>query len=157
MSESASLLGDDPLFPRKSMHDEAKFDITAMIDLVFMMNIFFLVTTVTAALAEIDLPSAKHCAPADRDNAVMITIMAPVDQGPSLVYLGDAGEGRPLPEGDAEERAIKDAVQAGVRADKKIVLIKAERNVRLRDVSRIGSLAVSVPGTELKLAVIEKE
>jgi biopolymer transport protein ExbD len=157
MSQSASLLGDDPLFPRKPIHDEAKFDITAMIDLVFMMNIFFLVTTVTAALAEIDLPSAKHCAPADRDNAVLITIMASPDQGTGRVYIGDAGEGKPLPEGEGEERAIREAVQAGVRSDKKIVLIKAERHVRLRDVSRIGSVAVSIPGTELKLAVIEKE
>ena len=40
---------------------------------------------------------------------------------------------------------------------RKTVLIKAEKNTRLRDISRVGSLAVSVPGTELKLAVIERE
>ena len=60
-------------------------------------------------------------------------------------------------EGEAEERAVREAVEAGVRGDKKTVLIKAEKNVRLRDVSRIGAVAVSVPGIELKLAVIEKE
>ncbi len=158
MSHStASLLDDNPLLPRRPVHDEAKFDITAMIDLVFMMNIFFLVTSVTAALAEIDLPAAKHCAPSDRDTSVLITIMAPTDQQPSVVYIGESGEGKPLPEGEAGERAVREAVEAGVRADMKTVLIKAEKNVKLRDVSRIGAIAVSVPGVELKLAVVEME
>jgi biopolymer transport protein ExbD len=157
MSLSVSTLDDNPLVPRRPAHDEAKFDITAMIDLVFMMNIFFLVTSVTAALAEIDLPAAKHCAPSDRDTSVLITLLAAGDQGPCRVFLGDADEGPALAEGEAEERAVREAVEAGVRADKKTVLIKAEKNVRLRDVSRIGGVAVSVPGIELKLAVIEQE
>ena len=157
MSLFVSTLDDNPLVPRRPAHDEAKFDITAMIDLVFMMNIFFLVTSVTAALAEIDLPAAKHCAPSDRDTSVLITLMASADQSPCQVFIGDADEGPPLGEGEAAERAVREAVESGVRADKKTVLIKAERNVKLRDVSRIGTLAVSVPGIELKLAVIEKE
>ncbi|HEY3968209.1 MAG TPA: biopolymer transporter ExbD [Planctomycetaceae bacterium] len=155
-SPSASSLDDNPLVPRRPAHDEAKFDITAMIDLVFMMNIFFLVTSVTAALSEMDLPTAKHCSPSDRDTAILITIMASPDRSPGRVFLGDAEEGKLVPEGD-EERVIRAAVEAGVRSDKKTVLIKAEKNARLRDIARIGSLAVAVPGTELKLAVIEKE
>lgn len=155
-SHSPTSLDDNPLVPRRPAHDEAKFDITAMIDLVFMMNIFFLVTSVTAALAEMDLPTAKHCSPSDRDTSILITILASPDQGPGRVFLGDADEGQPVPEGD-EERAIRAAVEAAVRADKKTVLIKAEKNARLRDIARIGGLAVAVPGTELKLAVIERE
>ena len=41
--------------------------------------------------------------------------------------------------------------------DRDTVLIKAEKNVHLRDVARVGSWAASVAGLELKLAVIEKE
>src|SRR4029079_2212469 len=91
-SASPSLLDDNPLVPRRPAHDEAKFDITAMIDLVFMMNIFFLVTSVTAALAEMDLPTAKHCAPSDRDTSVLITMQAATGQDPFRVYIGEAGE-----------------------------------------------------------------
>ena len=147
--------GDNPLVPRKPMVDEARFDITAMIDLVFMMNIFFLVTTVTAALAEVNLPAAKHCAPADRDNSVIITLLAPPDRGPAIVVVEDSKAD--LTDVDAQERAIREAVEAGVRSNRNTVLIKAEKGVRLRDVSRVGAVAVSVPGTDLKLAVIEKE
>ncbi|MBS0264311.1 MAG: biopolymer transporter ExbD [Planctomycetes bacterium] len=155
-SSPSSSLDDNPLVKRKPAHDEAKFDITAMIDLVFMMNIFFLVTSVTAALAEMDLPTAKHCSPSDRDTSILITIVSSPDRGPGKVYLGEPEEGKLVVEGD-EEKTIKAAVEAGVRSDKKTVLIKAEKSTRLRDISRVGSLAVSVPGTELKLAVIERE
>ncbi len=157
MSLSSSTLDDNPLIPRRPAHDEAKFDITAMIDLVFMMNIFFLVTSVTAALAEIDLPAAKHCAPSDRDTSILITILAAADQEPCKIFIGEADEGPPLAEGEPGERAVREAVEAGVRADMKTVLIKAEKNVKLRDVSRIGTVAASVPGIELKFAVIEME
>ena len=61
--------GDDRLLPAKPLAEEARFDITAMIDLVFMMNIFFLVTTVAAALAELDLPPARHAVAAELDDA----------------------------------------------------------------------------------------
>src|SRR5258708_10596810 len=113
MSLSASVFDDNPLVPRRPAHDEAKFDITAMIDLVFMMNIFFLVTSVTAALAEIDLPAAKHCAPSDRDTAVLITIMAAAGQGPCRGFIGEADAGRPLGEGDAGQRGPREAGSAG--------------------------------------------
>jgi biopolymer transport protein ExbD len=157
MTTHSSVFDDNPLVPRRPMHDEARFDITAMIDLVFMLNIFFLVTTVTAALSEIDLPVARHCAPADRSTSVIFTILAGVDRGPGQLSIEDSAEGLSLADIETHERKIREAVEAGVRADKRIVLIKAEKSARLRDVSRVGAIAVSVPGTELRLVVIEKE
>ncbi|HEV3004363.1 MAG TPA: biopolymer transporter ExbD, partial [Pirellulales bacterium] len=64
------------LFPRKRHDEEAHFDITAMIDLVFMMNIYFMVTALVTAMAEINLAQAAHCTPADKDGAVIILVMA---------------------------------------------------------------------------------
>lgn len=150
-------IDDDPLVPHKSAHSEAHFDITAMIDLVFMMNIFFLVTTVGATMAELDLPAAKHCAPADRDQSVIILIKATRDRGPGVVTVDDGGSAEPLIDPVAEERRVRSAIETGVRARKNTVLIKAEKDVRLRDVARIGAIAASVPGTELKVSVIEKD
>ena len=156
-SASSSPFEDNPLVKRRPMHDEAKFDITAMIDLVFMMNIFFLVTTVTAALAEIDLPTARHCAPADRDSSVIFTILAGPDRGPGQMTIDEGLEVLSLADIETIERRIREAVETGVRANRNTVLIKAEKNVHLRDISRVGAVAVAVPGTELKLAVFEKE
>src|SRR5258708_20489014 len=113
MPAVSSPFEDNPLVKRGPMHDEAKFDITAMIDLVFMMNIFFLVTTVTAALAEIDLPAARHCVPADRDTSVVFTIMAGPDRGPGQLSIDEGPPGLSLSHIDVHEPKILDAVAAG--------------------------------------------
>jgi biopolymer transport protein ExbD len=147
---------DGPLLRRKPMHDEAKFDITAMIDLVFMMNIFFLVTTVGAALAEMDLPTARHVVAADLETAVVLSLMLNPEGGIKL-YVGDGEDGEPIIDAEAQIKAVQAAVDAGLKADKNTVLIKAEKNVRLRDLNRIATAASGIQGVDLKLAVIEQE
>lgn len=158
MLHAASLLEEEePLSRRKPMHDEAKFDITAMIDLVFMMNIFFLVTTVGAALAEMDLPVAKHVVAADLEAAVVLSLAIDPNGGGALLYLGDGVDGEPIASPEEQVQAVRNAVEIGVGEQKTTILIKAEKNIRLRDLNRIATAASSVPGAELKLAVIEKE
>ena len=107
-----SEFAESVLVPRKPLVDDARFDVTAMVDLVFMMNIFFLVTWVGAALAEIDLPTARHCTAAPADTSVVLTIT----KGP-LVYVGDARPGSELSPAAADRR-IGAAVEEGVRDGK---------------------------------------
>src|SRR5262245_12155256 len=83
-------------FPTQQRHDHAEFDITAMVDLVFMMNIYFLVTFVTAAFGEINLPAANHSVALDGDKAVVITALAGTDATSIVVYLGDGKKGAPI-------------------------------------------------------------
>ena len=149
---------DESLIAKKPWHSEANFDITAMIDLVFMMNIFFLVTMVTAALEEINLPSSNHCVAADGNESVIVSILeSPDEGGAGLVFLGEGSSGEPLATLEDQERLIRTAVEEGVEVKKMTFLIKAERNVSLRDVARVGGWAAAVDGVELKLAVIEKD
>lgn len=155
---SSSLSDDDnPLTQRRVSQDEARFDITAMIDLVFMMNIYFLVTTVGAALAEINLPVARHCVPADPATSVIITMIDGGNAGGCLVYLGDGSDGTALVDAEEQDQGIRTAVQEGVRENLDTVLIKAEKNVKLRDVRRVAAAAGTAEGMDLKLAVVEKE
>jgi biopolymer transport protein ExbD len=145
----------DSLTPLRKPGEEARFDITAMIDLVFMMNIFFLVTTVGAALTEIDLPNAQHCVAADPETATILTIVGNREPGSLQVFIADGTDGTPLTERDEQDREIRLAVEDGLRQNKTIVLIKAERSVRLRDMARIAAAATAVPNTELRVAVSE--
>src|SRR5438034_11277752 len=106
---SIALIGDSPgegLFPRLHRAPDAEFDITAMIDLVFMMNIYFLVTFVTAALGEINLPAANHAVPLDADKAVIITVLAGPDWRTVFVYLGDGKKRTALAEADDQASQI---------------------------------------------------
>jgi biopolymer transport protein ExbD len=143
---------ENALMPRKPLKDDASFDITAMVDLVFMMNIYFLVAWIVAAVAEVDLATAKHCVAADAEKAVVITITA---GSPPAVYLGDVSPGKAIDPYEIEWR-LKDAAEAGMREGKKIVLVKAEKRVRLRDLVRISAAATAVKGMKLNLAVMEK-
>jgi biopolymer transport protein ExbD len=151
MTSSVVPFEENALVPRRPFSDDARFDITAMVDLVFMMNIFFLVTWVGAALAEMDLPRVRHCSAADRDSSVVISIL----KGPK-VYLGDPVEGAELNPKDVDQR-VQTAMEDGAVAHKNIALIKAEKEVLLRDVSHIASIVNGVLGTKLRLAVIEKD
>jgi biopolymer transport protein ExbD len=151
----AAAFDENPLLARKPLVDDSRFDITAMVDLVFMMNIFFLVTWVTAALSEIDLPPARHCVATDADTAMVVTITGTAGETPS-VYLGDAKPGAELAGADVEAR-VSQAVDAAAREGKTALLIKAEKEVRLRDVARIANIAAAGKGLKLNLAVMEKE
>jgi len=139
--------------PPRPMNDDTHFDITAMIDLVFMMNIFFLVTSLATAMAEIDLPLARHAAAADAADAVVVIIVRGPTPDTVSVYLNDRSP--PAITGAQEqETKVREAIEAGMKNGKKLVLIKAEGKVRYRDVSRLAQLA-SAAGAKLHVAVTE--
>jgi biopolymer transport protein ExbD len=146
----------DDLVGRRPDQEPPEFDITAMVDLVFMMNIYFLVTFVTVALGELNLPSADYCNPLDADTAVIVRMMRSLDGKSATVFLGDGDKGEPLNDGAEQERLVQAAVEEGVAAGKTAVLLKAEKKVRLADMFRIAS-AASVEGIQLHVAVLERD
>jgi biopolymer transport protein ExbD len=154
-SSSPSPFGDNALVQRKPLTDDARFDITAMVDLVFMMNIYFLVSWIVAASAEVDLPAARHCLPADPDGAMVVTICA---GQPPKVYLGEARPGEELQIDEVEWR-LKNASEEAQKETppKTYVLLKAEKLVRMRDLVRVSAAATSAKGMKLFLAVVEKD
>lgn len=157
-AEQASTNFDNPfdqLLGRKSLRDDAHFDITAMIDLVFMMNIFFLVTWIGQSMNELNLPAAQHCAAVDGDLSVMFSVVPDVDGDAVTLYVGDDAK-TPITDPERQEQAIRDAVEEGLVDGKTSVVFKAEKKVRLREMARLTS-AASIEGMQLHLGVIEKE
>lgn len=152
LGESAS----DQFFARRSPHETPEFDITAMVDLVFMMNIYFLVTFITVALGELNLPSADHATALDAESAVVITVLRSLDGRSVAVYLGDSEKGESLGDAVAQEQRIQAAIEQGVAEGKTAVLLKAEKKVRLGELFRIAS-AAAAEGVKLHVAVLEKD
>lgn len=161
MLKQTSLMDDDsdgpPLVSRGKSEYHSEFDITAMIDLVFMMNIYFLVTTITAALADIDLPAATHCLPADREASVVVTLLASSATATGGVLIGDDTDSEPIGDPEIQKREILRAVEEGTRTQISSVIIRAEKEVPLRDVIRVARVAASIEGIQLKVSVMEKE
>ena len=151
------LESDDPLRPRRSALEDPHFDITAMVDLVFMMNIFFLVTWVGAAMAEIDLPAARHCVAVDPEQALTVTVLSGPDRQTPVVYLGEVRTSAPQIDPAEIDEVIRSAVEKAAAEGKHIVLIKAEKQVQVQHTARVASAAQAVEGTKVNLAVMEKE
>jgi biopolymer transport protein ExbD len=150
------LSGADELVPRRSEDEMPEFDITAMVDLVFLMNLYFLVTFLSVVMGELALPPADHVSPLNSDTAVIVSLARSLDGQSVIVYLGDASKAEPINDVAEQEERVKAAIEEGIAAGKTSVLLKAESKVRLADLFRISSL---VSGHELKLhiGVLERE
>jgi biopolymer transport protein ExbD len=148
--------GSDDLFPKRAEQEPPEFDITAMVDLVFLMNLYFLVTFLTVALGEMALPTADHASPLDADTAVVLSLVRSLDGESVTVYLGDGEKGEAIEDPAQQEQRVQTAIEEGVAAGKTAVLLKAESKVRLADMYRISSL---VAGHDVKLhvAVLERD
>jgi biopolymer transport protein ExbD len=144
------------LVGRKSHKETPEFDITAMVDLVFMMNIYFMVTFITVALAEINLPAASHVEPLDPDAAVVLKVLGTLDGKSVTVAIGIDQDVPPVTGVDAQNDAIAAAVERGAEEGKKAVLIKAEKKVKLGDLFRVATAAAS-EDLRLNVAVVETE
>ena len=145
-----------PLVTRRPLVDDANFDVTAMVDLVFMMNIFFLVSWIGANLAELDLPTARHCASVDTDTTVVIAVTGKAGQR-AEVHLGEAASGELV--GDPAEVAakVRTLIEKGASEGKKTVLVKAQKDLPLNQLRTVLTAASSIEGVKLNAAVIEKE
>jgi biopolymer transport protein ExbD len=151
--------GADELIARRPDSEPPEFDITAMVDLVFMMNIYFLVTFVTVSMGALNLPTATHVSALDADSATVLTVVRSLDGKSVTVYLGDGVKGEALNDPAQQEQRIAAAVEQGAAAGKKDVLLKAEKKVRLADLFRVATAATSgnIEGVHLHIGVLEKD
>jgi biopolymer transport protein ExbD len=138
--------------------EDVEMDITPMIDMTFLLLIFFLVCSTPDQQTSIELAKARYGKGVGERNSVIITLSAAgVETAP--VYLADGMVGEPLPN-DQEEQSdmIVAAVEKGRHDDgKENVIIKADRNVAHRDVSRVIKAVSRVEGAKIFLAVLEAD
>jgi biopolymer transport protein ExbD len=148
--------GSDQLFNRRLDPEPPEFDITAMVDLVFMMNIYFLVTFVTVAMSQLSLPTAKHVAALDADSAVIFTVTRTLDGTSIDLYLGDGAKSEPITDSAQQDKRVQEAVDQAKAQGKTDILLKAEKKVRLADLFRVAT-AASTEGMKLHVAVVESD
>ena len=122
--------------PRKPLADNASFDITAMVDLVFMMNIYFLVSWIARGIGG-NRPAgprgtAGRGVPKRRSSS-----RSPAGQRPPSIWANRTSARHSIPY-EVEWR-LQAAAEEGKKASppKTFVLLKAEKQVRLRDVVRV--------------------
>jgi biopolymer transport protein ExbD len=139
------------------MQDDVDMDITPMIDIVFLLLIFFIVCSTAASQVAVDLPPARYGKGVSEQNSVVFSVEAAEGTGSAEVYVGDLG-GEKLPDDrDSQEQRIRDEVERGVADGKIDVVIKAAKDVKHKEVSRVGAAVGQVEGIRLHMAVLEVE
>jgi biopolymer transport protein TolR len=147
-----SLFADsDGSFGGRRKAVEGDLDITPMIDVTFLLLIFFMVSSTMQGKPDIDVPVAVHSVGIDSAGAAVVTIMAPLSTAESpKIILGDVrGD-----EGDIND--VKRYVEDQVKEGRRKVVVKAEGDVPHGLVEEVAKQVKSVEGVELFMGVGDK-
>jgi biopolymer transport protein ExbD len=152
---------NEPLVPRKRRPPaEAEMDMTPMIDITFLLLIFFLVASKMNEPGDVSLPKAKFGKPVAVGDAVVLVVKDDGPEGAANVYKGDSSTAaNKLETTDPEEQEEEIAAYVEdtmIRENKHHVLIKAARTVKARDVSRVADAVGKAESVQtLHVAVLE--
>ena len=114
---------DEGGFGKKKKKDEAELDITPMIDVVFLLLIFFMVTSTMQGTPDRDIPPATSGTNANVAGHVDLTIQAPASSGSEGEILMD---GQPA----SLDQIKTDLTQRAGLGEPMKIMIYAERDVK---------------------------
>jgi biopolymer transport protein ExbD len=124
------------------MEFEDELDLTPLIDVAFLLQIFFMVTASIDMASSIMMPSARHGIAPDLTRSINLTIFKS-ETGPELFLSSGKRENGPV-----EVEAVTAYVQEGVSAGNNLVVIKADREVASGFVEDVARAASKVEGIE---------
>ena len=129
--------------------NDADLDITPMIDVVFLLLIFFMVTSTMQGTPDLDVPPAKHGTGVDSTASIEIMIEKPPAPGSDPPILID---GQQITMED-----IKSVVASGVDQGKTHVVVMADREVSHGFVVEVEKAAMEVEGLGLHVGVKDQK
>jgi biopolymer transport protein ExbD len=147
---------EHPLVFRRPLED-AEMDITPMIDITFLLLIFFLVASRLDEDAPVELPKARYGIAVAEKSSIPITI-AQGSGDTANVYLADGrAADKQVNSTDliVQEQEIVRYIEENLANGKEHVLVKAEKGVRHRDVARVSDAVGKAGSGDLYVAVME--
>jgi biopolymer transport protein TolR len=144
-----SLGGDAGFKKKKSSKDEAELDITPMIDVTFLLLIFFMVTSTMDDQKPVNVPPAVHGVGAETNSATIVSILADPGGGPARVIMGDGSAGEEAP----NLELVRRYVQAGFNDGKELCIVKAERDVKEGKVQEVLKILAEIDGLRFAVGV----
>lgn len=146
---------EEEFYKPKPRVDDTEMDITPMIDITFLLLIFFLVTSKMTAEETPPLPKARHGIVVPAKESVVIVMT----RGTGTQAIVKRSDGALFAE-DLEQQAAEIAqyVADGIDAGKRHVIIRAEGTVRHGEIGRV-SKAISDSlgeGEVINIAVMEE-
>ncbi|MFO0944767.1 MAG: biopolymer transporter ExbD [Planctomycetota bacterium] len=148
---SRNLWGNGSSIGRSRDEGDQDIDLTSAIDVVFLLLIFFVLTSAIAVQSKIAIPPARHGKGVDPTKSTIVTLLAPRRKGEdSRILLGDRSDG---PNNSLEE--VEREIEKGIAGGKTQVIIQAERTVPHRDVLEVARIVGAKDHGVLYIAVQE--
>lgn len=135
---------------RPRSQSEAELDITPMIDVTFLLLIFFMVTSTMQGNPDRDLPRAEHGLGIEKAGAMIFLVKAS-EAGGSIESVVQSEEGVVL---TLEE--VRARVDDAVRANRPTVIIKGDGQATTAAVLEVAQTVSSVEGAVFFLGVRDK-
>lgn len=147
MKRRATTFGEDDTGLTATRSDsDVDLDITPMIDVVFLLLIFFMVTSTMQSKKELDVPPARNGTGVSSTDATIISLTKPPDSTtPPGVILST---GQP---GSFDD--IQKDVETGFGEGKAKVIIKADRDVLNKHTLEAMRKAAEVDGVQIFIEV----
>jgi biopolymer transport protein ExbD len=156
LSNVLNVAEDEVVFRPRRRLDDADMDITPMIDITFLLLIFFLVASRMNTEAVIELPPTRYGTAVSAKNAAIVTVAKGAAED-AMIYKGDGKVSDTLiksTDAAQQEDEIVDYVAEQLKT-RQHVLIKAERGVKHREVSRVAKAVGRAADSQLFVAVLE--
>ena len=134
---------------KRKLKKDAFIDITSLVDIVFLLLIFFVVTTTfrESPGLNLDLPETRDAAGV-RLRDLEVSVVAAGAAGGAVVYLGEQA----ISIDELEERLRREI--ASREPDRRALVVRADREVRFDTVFRVldiarraGALSITFPAT----------
>ena len=114
--------GDESFVSRQRGGADIELDITPMIDVTFLLLIFFMVTSTMQADADLNVPTARKGVGIEANSALIIIVR---ESDPPTIHLGKDKNSPTTENPEDVGPLVREKLEAGVRQ----VIIKAERQV----------------------------
>ena len=125
---------------RNRIPNDEELDITTMIDVTFLMLIFFMVASTMQGTPDLPLPPAESGEGADESKAVILTLLS--EEGEPRIHLGN-GPGSPVGQlPDVSTYAAREVAEG-----KSNIIVKADRDLPAGFVEQVAKEA-NVEGVE---------
>ncbi|MEO8268119.1 MAG: biopolymer transporter ExbD [Aureliella sp.] len=139
----------------RALDSDDEMDITPMIDITFLLLIFFLVSSKLSPEQAVDLPKARNGGVVAAKESVVIVMR----RGTGDQAEVKRADGSPFSsEIEQQNEEIAEYVQKGLDAGKKHVIIRADGSVRHGEIGRVsGAISESMEeGQPINIAVMEQ-
>ncbi|MEX0794291.1 MAG: biopolymer transporter ExbD [Pirellulaceae bacterium] len=156
-------IDESDIMPRKRVREESELDITPMIDITFLLLIFFIVASKLDSDPVQNMPTAQYASHVAISESVVITMIEGGREGRAKVFKGDGLDDKMFVD-DADigvqEQEISDYVAMafagelpGGEPPKQFVLIKAAEDIRSGELNRV-ALAAARGGENVEVSTL---